>query len=180
MSEVPNLTPTQMLELYIGIAYFVALFLYALYQGLKNRGKMQIMLQIPGGEKEYWRKKEIDGKTVVMEKKSKKNAGWEFKIENANSIKDKKRFFGLIHYQSVDIFPNAKEPIIFDANVKPEDQPKWTKKQSKEFIEAEVLKQRGRALESKGFPMWAWIIILLQIGTVAFIYLVNSGHLRLG
>lgn len=177
MSELP--LSQENITIIVYAVFFGVLMAYLAYSFLKNRGKIQVMKQIPGGEVQYWRKKEGDGITVVMVKpKGKKEPGWSFKIEDGRAVKNKKRYWGLSSYQSVDIFPDAPSPIIFDGSIKPEDQPKWDKKTSKAFIEAEMVKKAGQEPKEKS-NAGIWVVAILIIVSI-IVTVMTSGRVRIG
>jgi len=158
------------------ISAFITIFLLVLIYHFWNRkGKIKVRIKYPIREKEKWVKPEKDGKTLTIEKGAYKKAPWKVTFTN-KSLVPQKSLFGTFY--AVDVLPEATRAIEYDYELKKTDQPKWDKETSKSFIDAEILKQRGRALGYE-MPRIFWIIVLLQIVVLVFQFLGMAG-VRIG
>lgn len=156
--------------IYAMIAFNVGIFSFIFYwEFWRKRGKLKVRIKTPLGEKERWVKPESDGETLIIEKGSerKKVPEWKAKFSNKSLIRFTK-WFGRMGF-AVDIFYNAEKCIEYDYSLSEAEMPKFDKKTSKGYINAEVLKQRGRGLKQE-LPFIFWLVVIL-----VFVNLVLSG-----
>jgi len=146
-------------QIMLGFDAFI--FLIIIYVGFwRKRGRIKVRIKTPMGEKTKWVKPDPDGKTLVIEKGSDRQnkPKWSATFSNKSLVAISRWLFRKAY--AVDVFYNATECIEYDYSLKTSDAPKWSKKQSKEYIEAEVLKQRGKRLKYE-MPTLFWLIFII-------------------
>jgi len=152
---------------YAMLAFDSCVFAFIFYwEFWRKRGSIKVRIKTPLGEKTKWVKPQDDGETLIIEKGSDRKAKpeWKAKFTNKSLVPISRWFFRKAY--AVDIFYNAPECIDYDYSLKKGEHPKWDKKTSKEFIEAEVLKQRGKKLKYE-MPMLFWLIFIVSIVNLA-------------
>jgi len=160
---------------YLAILYFV-IFGWFLYKAiLSNRGKIKVRVKTPTKEWVKWCKPLDDGETIVVEKATKKKAGWSFKFTNKSIIVLKSWGRTLL---AVDVFYNTPKAIEYDYSVPEIDQPKWDKDTSHKFIEAKMVEKSGVEPKEKS-STGIWIVAILVIVSIV-INLLSSGRIRFG
>jgi len=148
----------------IYIIFLGFLFLYFFWSSYRKRGKIQIRIKTPLGEKIRWVKPESDGKTIVMEKAGKTKMGWSFEFTNKSLIARKNWRGGL--YYAVDVFYDSPNAINYDYALKTSDQPKLTKIEAKEINRLDAFKRRYSTTGRIPSGTVQWIILFLLIGLI--------------
>jgi hypothetical protein len=163
--------------LYIIVAVYVAFFgVLIYYAAFANRGKIRVRVKTPFKEWTTWRKPEADGETIVIDKATKKKAGWSFKFSNKSLVPTKS--WGRTSL-AIDVFHDSPKAIEYDYLQKLEDQPKWNKNQSQGFIEAKILTKMGQEPKEKT-SMAIWLVAGLVIVSIILNVLLSSGRIRIG
>lgn len=175
MTTIEELILENIIPITFGVWLFV-LFI-AVVRWWRGRGALEVRVKTPLGEKKRYIKPEADGKTLVLEKKRRNNPGWVATFTN-KSLVPVSRWFGRKGF-AVDLMYQATECVNYDFENKSNEQPKWTKKQSKEFIEAEVLKHAGRGLKYE-MPGLFWLIAIGVVILIIFqiIEFISRGGIR--
>lgn len=157
------------------IAFNICVFVFVSYmEWWRKRGRIQVRIKTPLGEKKKWVKPENDGKTLIIEKESKKRPEWKASFTN-KSIVFFGRWFGRIG-RAVDVFYHAKKCIDYDYTLSEADQPKFDKKASKGYIEAKVLKEMGKG-EKMEIPFIFWVLLIMSFVNLALMFMIGN---RLG
>jgi len=149
--------------LLIVAAWWVFIIAYLAWRWYRTKGKILVRIKTPIGEKEEWVKPNFEGDKayLVFEKESRKKAGWKAEFTNKSLI-PRSSWLGLKRFHCIDIFPQATKAIEYNFDTKTEDQPKWDKHSSKEYIEAKILKQMGEG-EKLVAPGVIWIVVIVTI-----------------
>lgn len=164
--------------IYVWFGLWLVLMAYLGYTLLKGRGKILVRVKTPLKENHEWRKANADGKTITMQKASKKKAGWSFEFSN-KSLVPVKRFFGLVQAYAIDIFFEATKAIEYNYDVKEADQPHWDKTQSKKFIDAKILETAGKEPKEKTSSTLI-IIIGFMVAILLVIQILQLVGVRIG
>jgi len=162
--------------IYFLVAY-LAVFGWVLYKALfANRGKIKVRVKTPTKEWVKWCKPQPDGQTIVVEKAKRNKAGWSFKFSNKSLVPFSHRgrsFF------AIDVFYESKKAIEYDYARDKATAPELTQQQVTHYAQARIWERRYQT-DAKQMPNWIlYVILLLQIGSMIFTYLLQSGRLRL-
>lgn len=150
----------------IFMIFDAGIVILALYFGWwKKRGRLEVRVKTPIGEQKHYKKPEKDGKSITMQKARGKRPGWKFTFTR-ESLYFIPKWFGRKRL-GLDILFHAEKAIDYDFKLKLASQPKWTKTESKEFIEAEILKQRGMGLKLQ-LPLLFWLVLIIGLVNVVF------------
>jgi len=172
--------PTQLVMenyLYIIVAVYVAFFAVLIYYAaFANRGKKRVRVKTPSGEWVAWKKSEADGETIVMEKATKKKAGWSFTFTN-KALTLSKSWGRTI--QTIDVKYLSTKAMEYDFEQDILSQPKWDKNTSQAFIEAKILTKMGQEPKEKT-SMAIWLVAGLVIVNIIINILLQTGRLRIG
>jgi len=151
------------------IAFDMAVFGFVLYwEWWRKRGRIQVRVKTPLGEKRYWKKPEDDGKTIVMKKGRGKKPGWKFTFSNS-ALYRIPRWFGR-KALCLDVLYDADKAVSWDYTLKETEIPKWDKKTSKKFIEAETLEKRAIGVKYP-MPTLFWLILIIGVVNLGITFL---------
>jgi hypothetical protein len=163
--------------MYIAIAY-AAFMVYLIYSILfSNRGKIKVRVKTQGGgEWIKWCKPRKDGKTIVIEKKTKNDPEWKATFTNKSKL-------SFSHwgrkFDAIDIVYRSPEAIEWNFKKNEATMPELTQADVTKYAKAKIWERRYQT-DTKPIPNWIlYVILLLQIGSMIFTYLLQSGRLRL-
>jgi hypothetical protein len=103
------------------------------------------------------------GDYAVIERAIGRKLGWKAHFDN-RCIRTERKAFGRIE-NKIEVMMGSLEASRYDFELKQFETPKWGKKESKEFIEAQVLKQRGRGI-TEHTPIMIYIVAVLVIVSI--------------
>lgn len=88
------------------------------------------------------------------------------------------KWFGRSKYFT-DVRENAKKTWSYQTGLTPDQQPELSQAQVNQYAKAKIWERRYQT-DTKQTPNWIlYVILLLQIGSMVFTYLLQSGRLRL-
>ena len=151
-------------------AFIMCLIFFVLW---RRHGKLEVRIKTPHMETSKWVKPEADGKTVILQKDTKKKPEWKLSFEQTQRRKDLfgSHLFIETHYQSNDAF-------VIDWKQKTVDRPQLTKQQVKDFATWEGLKARYQTIEKPKTSMLMIIIAVICI-LILVLMLRSSGFIRI-
>lgn len=141
----------------ICLALSMGLFTYIAW--LVQSRKHSLLVRIKSYPEKTKIVKQNGDNTIQIYKKKRKQTGWKAKYTR-NCLVPLRGVFSPPY--ALDIFPYASKAIEYKWELRKTDQPKYDKQASQEFNDAEILKNRGKGLESKT-PIGIWIVVILVI-----------------
>lgn len=124
----------------------------------------RITVRIETPTKELTRKCPVEhterGDYAVIERAIGRKLGWKVHFDNRCIRTERKPLSRVEH--KIEVMFGSLEACKYDFELKQFETPKWGKKESKEFIEAQVLKQRGRGVQEHT-PIMIYIVAFLVI-----------------
>ena len=88
------------------------------------------------------------------------------------------KWFGRSKYFT-DVWENSKKTWNYQTGITPEQQPELSQAQVNQYAKAKIWERRYQTDTTKT-PNWIlYVILMLQIGSMVFTYLLQSGRLRL-
>lgn len=100
------------------------------------------------------------GDYAVLERAIGRKLGWKVHFDN-RCIRPERKPLGRIE-NKIEVMMGSLEACRYDFELKQFETPKWGKKESQAFIEAQVLKQRGRGV-TEHTPFMIYIVAVLVI-----------------
>lgn len=161
---------------YIWVAFIVGMIFYVIGLWLRNRGKIMVRVMTGLGPKFYLKKPEVDGITIIMEKASKKTAGWKFTFDQTYQTS---YLFGLRHRQQVDVMPYATSQIHYNFATKEVDKPELTQLDVTKIAKAEIFRRRYQEDTNKPQNWFLYIIFVAIIGLYILQFAMSRGVIRL-
>jgi len=158
----------------LGILYG-GFFSYLIYRLIfAHRGQYLVRIKKGPIEEYRWRKPELDGEIIVMEKTTRKRPGWSFKLPSKiSAFKSWGRTFFV-----VDIFYGAPKAIEYHFDTCEIDQPRWDKPTSHKFINAKILEKMGEEPKEKSSTIMLIVIGLIIVNILITLFV--SGRIRIG
>lgn len=140
----------------------------------------RITVRIETPTKELTRKCPVEhterGDYAVIERAIGRKLGWKVHFDNS-SIRPERKSFGRVD-NKIEVMFGSLEASRYDFELKQFETPKWGKKESKEFIEAQVLKQRGRGVQEHT-PTIIYIVAILVVVSIV-IGIMGLAGVRIG
>ncbi len=124
----------------------------------------RITVRIQTPTREITRKAPVEhterGDYAIIERAIGRRSGWKIHFDN-KSIRPEIKHFGRVENR-IEVMMGSLEACKYDFELKQFETPKWGKKESQAFIEAQVLKQRGRGV-TEHTPFMIYIVAVLVI-----------------